>query len=166
MKTGKRCIPTIYCGMNESNKDALTYKGTSLAGLIMCKEKKVDMTASKKPAVVIPKTLKLLKAGHRCKAQTTLITKEDAAVITKRIADYNKAKPGAPYSAKQQAGMKKDNQYRWALTPKECSARAVALQKTGSCNFYMHSDDFPVEGCACCDQYEPVADKVHNYNIF
>lgn len=30
----------------------------------------------------------------------------------------------------------------------------------------MHSDDFPVQGCFCCDTYEPIADKTHNFSIF
>jgi len=30
----------------------------------------------------------------------------------------------------------------------------------------MHSDDYPVQGCSCCDTFEPIADKVHNYSIF
>ena len=30
----------------------------------------------------------------------------------------------------------------------------------------MHSDDYPVQGCSCCDLFEPLEDKKHNFNIF
>jgi hypothetical protein len=73
--------------MNANNKDKLTYKTLKLGGTVMCDAKKVDITAAKKPAVVIPKTLKRLNAAHRCKTQTNLITKVDTAVLTKKIAD-------------------------------------------------------------------------------
>lgn len=62
--------------------------------------------------------------------------------------------------------MKTENMYQWAEYPIECAARAIELQKAGSCNFFMHSDDFPVQGCSCCDLYEPVADTKLNYSIF
>jgi hypothetical protein len=68
--------------MNQSNKDGLTYKSLELAGKVMCSKKKVDVTAAKKPATVIPKTLKRLNAGHRCKTQSTLVREKDEAVIT------------------------------------------------------------------------------------
>jgi len=35
-KTGNRCIPTVYCAMNESNKDDLTYKKFELSGTVLC----------------------------------------------------------------------------------------------------------------------------------
>jgi hypothetical protein len=56
--------------------------------------------------------------------------------------------------------------YQWALKPADCSKRALELQKKGKCNFFMHSDDHPVRGCSCCDQYEPVADKKDNFSIY
>jgi len=52
------------------------------------------------------------------------------------------------------------------MTPKECADRAKALQADGSCSFFMHSDDYPVEGCYCCELYEPVADTKYNYSIY
>jgi len=30
----------------------------------------------------------------------------------------------------------------------------------------MHSDDYPVEGCYCCDHFAPVSDTKHNYSIY
>jgi hypothetical protein len=88
MKSGNRCIPSVYCDMNGSNADKLTYKAFDIAGKIMCSEgKKKDITAAKKPAVVIPKTLKLLQAGHRCKTQTKLISKVEEAALQKKIDD-------------------------------------------------------------------------------
>jgi hypothetical protein len=52
------------------------------------------------------------------------------------------------------------------MKAEECQKRAKEVQKEGSCNFFMHSDDYPVEGCYCCDLYEPVADTDYNNNIF
>ena len=52
-------------------------------------------------------------------------------------------------------------------TAKLCSAKAQ-LEKD-SCNFFMYSTDYPVEGCKCCDKYEPVADTGatgKQYDIF
>jgi len=57
---GKRCFPTKYCNKNAGNKDSLTWKKLYLAGKIMCDKKKEDVTAAKKPKVVIPKELKRL----------------------------------------------------------------------------------------------------------
>jgi hypothetical protein len=59
-----------------------------LSGPVVCQDgKKKDITEATKPAVVIPKTLKRLVAGHRCKTATSLITKEDEKVIQKKIDD-------------------------------------------------------------------------------
>jgi hypothetical protein len=98
VKQGKRCIPTAYCGKNAGNRDALTYKTMSLAGTVMCDEKKVDIAAAKKPAVVIPKTLKRLNAGHRCKTASKLIGKVEESVLTAKIA----AQKSPAYSPTQQ----------------------------------------------------------------
>jgi len=50
---------------------------------------------------------------------------------------------------------------------KECFD--LAKVKKNGCNFFMFSADYPVEGCFCCDQYEPVADtgtKGKQYDIY
>lgn len=46
--------------------------------------------------------------------------------------------------------------FGFADTAKACSDQAKA-EATG-CGFFMYSTDYPVEGCRCCDKYEPVAD--------
>jgi hypothetical protein len=92
---------------------------------VICTKKKVDITAAKKPAVVIPKTLKRLSEGHRCTTQGALITKEERQVIIDKIAN---APTSNKYNTEQQAALHKDNEYRWALKPADCSARAIALQ--------------------------------------
>ena len=42
-------------------------------------------------------------------------------------------------------------------TAKECFD--LAKVKQSGCNFFMFSTDYPVEGCYCCDTYEPEDDK-------
>jgi hypothetical protein len=42
------------------------------------------------------------------------------------------------------------------ITATECSAKAKE-EKTG-CSFFMHSADYPVEGCWCCEKYDPEED--------
>jgi hypothetical protein len=59
-----------------------------------------------------------------------------------------------------------DNEFQWALKPADCHKRAKKLQESGSCNFFMHSEDYPSLGCSCCDTYEPVADAKNNYSVF
>jgi hypothetical protein len=34
---------------------------------------------------------------------------------------------------------------------------AQNTEKTG-CEFFMYSSDYPVDGCYCCDEYDPVPD--------
>jgi len=89
--------------------------------------------------------------------------KQDLKVIEDKIKAQVSPKP---YTEAQKKGLRLENEYQWALTPLECSKRAIELQKKGTCNFFMHSDDHPVQGCSCCDLYEPVADKTHQFSIF
>jgi hypothetical protein len=53
----------------------------------MCDSKKSDLSAAKKPAVVIPKELKRLQEGHKCKNTKSLITE----ITIKSIEDKIKA---------------------------------------------------------------------------
>jgi hypothetical protein len=98
--------------------------------------------------------LKLLNKGHRCKAKGNFIAKSATAPVKTGL-DTTQAFAADIY-----------HNYHWGKKAEDCQKRAKETQKEGSCNFFMHSDDKPVEGCYCCDLYEPVADTEYNYNIF
>jgi predicted metal-dependent HD superfamily phosphohydrolase len=117
--------------MNQDNSDSLTYKAMPLAGKVICDSKKADVSASKKPAVVLPKTLKRLQAGHRCKSTQSLITKK---LIKDMDAEILKASPALTETQKK--AIRLETEYQWALLPKDCAARAKVLQAAGSCNFF------------------------------
>jgi hypothetical protein len=95
MTKAKKCIPTKYCNMNDDNKDKLTTTTLALSGRVMCQSKKVDASAPKKPAVVIPATLKRLNPGHRCKTVTKFVPEYDKLAYVGHEADYTTTQQAA-----------------------------------------------------------------------
>jgi len=150
----KKCIPTVYCGSNRSNADSLVFNNKKIFGKVSCAEAKEDVSGKKKPEVVYPATLKLLNKGHKCKAKGSNIPSSATAPVT------------TGFTANEVIASNMNYNYNWGKKAEECHTRAKEVQKAGTCNFFMHSDDYPVEGCYCCDLYEPVADTDYNYNIF
>jgi hypothetical protein len=53
----------------------------------MCTTKKEDVTTATKPKVDLPKDLKRLNEGHRCKSTSKLVTKISIADLEKKITD-------------------------------------------------------------------------------
>lgn len=136
------CIPTGYCGM-DGKADKLVWGETMVAV-----NTKIDCNDGKK------------EDPNAAKAVT------DAAERKKQIekdATENKMK----ILGAGQKCTKKGKDLGQLLEAKECQTKASA-EDTG-CSFFMHSTEYPVEGCHCCDEYKPIDDSAADgkqYNVY
>lgn len=147
MKSG--CIVTNYC--DDKTKD-YNLSGKDLTGQALCPDKvkkPMPTSDSKATQAELDKSLKV--AGQRnyaCKNKKKVVLENPDLASTATAEE------------------KKINELYWAKTAKTCFEKASKLQAGGECNFFMHSAEYPVKGCYCCDDYDPVADPTDKYTIF